>query len=181
MAAIFTNLFIIHCIKTRRLGACLGNLCLIALSALGLGLIISQNEMLFNAVKWLGAGYLAFLGIQIIRKPAHLSEDLTAAAPQKKSFWISSFLIAISNPKGLIYFGALFPQFISYKEPIGLQFFMLIAIFLAIDLAWMFVYAAAGNKIMQWLKKPEHQRLFNYISGAVLIAAGLAMALSGKN
>lgn len=163
------------------LGACLGNLCLIALSALGLGLIISQNEILFNAIKWLGAGYLAFLGIQIIRKPSHFSEDIAAVTPVKKSFWMSSFFIAVSNPKGLIYFGALLPQFISYEEPIGLQFFILITIILAIDLAWMFAYAAAGNKIMQWLKKPEHQRLFNYISGAVLIAVGLAMALSGKN
>src|SRR5688500_7260540 len=51
------------------MGASLGNLCLVALSALGLGLIISSNDVLFFAIKWLGAIYLIYLGVQMIRRP----------------------------------------------------------------------------------------------------------------
>jgi len=162
------------------IGACGGNLLLLGLSALGLGLIVSQNDVLFNVVKWAGAGYLAFLGIQIIRKPVvHEQLDVTKIT-STKSVFLNSFLIAISNPKGLIYFGALFPQFISYEKPIGSQFLILTVIFLLIDLIWMFAYAIAGSNIMRWLKSPKHQIWFNTVSGLVLIIAAIFMALSGK-
>lgn len=162
------------------LGACSGNLALVILSALGLGLIVSQNDVLFNMVKWVGAAYLALLGWQIIRKPI-VHDQLKAAEPvsSQRVLW-NSFVIAISNPKGLIYFGALFPQFISYQNPIAPQFLLLTITFLVTDLIWMFVYAIAGNKIMQWLKNPKHHMWFNTMSGLVLIIAALFMAFSGK-
>ena len=162
------------------LGACAGNLLLVSLSTLGLGLIISQNDLLFNIVKWGGAGYLAFLGVQIIRKPVVHEQLKTTQVTSAKSILLNSFFIAISNPKGLIYFGALFPQFISYQKPIAIQFLILTVTFLIMDLIWMFIYAIAGNKIMHWLKSPKHQMWFNTLSGLVLIVAALFMALSGK-
>lgn len=163
------------------IGASTGNLCLVALSALGLGLIISQNDLLFNMVKWGGAGYLAFLGLQIMRNStAKEPSETTIRLDSMKSVWWNSFFIAISNPKGLIYFGALFPQFINYQQPLAQQFLVLTLTFLVMDLFWMFAYAIAGNSIMRWLRTPKHQTIFNTISGSVLIAAGIFMALSGK-
>ena len=162
------------------LGACGGNLVLVALSAFGLGLIVSQNDTLFNIVKWGGAAYLAFLGVQIIRKPVTTDVSHASQITSTRSVVLNSFLIAISNPKGIIYFGALFPQFISYQQPIGFQFFILTITFLITDLIWMFAYAIAGNKIMQWLKSPKHQLWFNTLSGLVLIIAALFMAFAGK-
>ncbi|RYY04937.1 MAG: LysE family translocator [Gammaproteobacteria bacterium] len=163
------------------LGACAGNLVLVALSALGLGLIVSQNDLLFNIVKWGGAGYLAFLGVQIIRTPINIGQvETDTKIYSAKSVGWNSFFIAISNPKGLIYFGALFPQFINYHQPLVPQFLVLTLTFLITDFLWMFAYAIAGNKIMRWLKAPKHQLWFNTISGLILIAAGIFMALSGK-
>jgi threonine/homoserine/homoserine lactone efflux protein len=164
------------------LGASIGNLFLVVLSALGLGLIVSQNDVLFNIVKWGGAGYLAFLGWQIIRSPIHREEiKLNTKIASTASVYWNSFFIAVSNPKGLIYFGALFPQFIAYQQPLVPQFLILTITFLITDFIWMFAYAIAGNKIMRWLKTPKHQIWFNTLSGLVLIAAGLFMALSGKS
>jgi len=163
------------------IGASVGNLVLVALSAIGLGFIISQNPVLFNLLKWFGAAYLVFLGVQIIRSPlTHETAPAVSVNSSAKSIGWSSFFIAISNPKGLIYFGALFPQFINYHQPLALQFLVLTITFLITDLMWMFIYALAGNKIMRWLKAPKHQQLFNYISGFILIAAGIFMAFSGN-
>lgn len=163
------------------LGASAGNLCLVLVSALGLGLLISQNEILFNAIKWGGATYLVFLGVQIMRTSIAVEQKLASSnLDSAKTLWWNSFFIAISNPKGLIYFGALFPQFIAYQEPLTPQFLILTLTFLVIDLMWMFIYAIAGNSIMRWLKAPKHQTGFNALSGLVLIAAGIFMALSGK-
>lgn len=164
------------------LGASLGNLCLVGLCALGLGLVVNNNDFLFNTLKWLGALYLMILGIQLIRQPMAACDTVSNNTTNKNpSLWLSSFIIAISNPKGLIYFGALFPQFINYNQPLVSQFGLLTLIFLSTDLLWMLAYAAAGQKIMGWLKKPAHQNLFNIISGAILIAAGLLMAFTGKS
>jgi len=163
------------------MGASLGNLCLVALSALGMGLLISQNDGLFTLVKWSGAAYLVWLGVQIIRTPIKPDVPGKEIGPgSAKSVWWNSFFIAISNPKGLIYFGALFPQFISYQQPVAIQFFILTITFLLTDLLWMFIYAIAGNRIMRWLKAPEHQHIFNRVSGLVLIIASIFLAFSGK-
>lgn len=163
------------------IGASLGNLVLLGLSALGLGLLVSQNDFLFNSLKWFGAAYLVFLGVQIIRTPVSIENpNQPVAVASTKSIGWSSFVIAISNPKGLIYFGALFPQFINYQQPLALQFFILTVTFLITDLMWMVAYAMAGNKIMGWLKTPKHQTLFNSASGLILMAAGVFMAFSGN-
>lgn len=162
------------------LGATAGNLCLVLLSALGLGLVVSQNALLFNLIKWIGAAYLVYMGVQMIRAPLYQSDVQTAVGPSSAAaVWRSSFFIALSNPKGLIYFGALFPQFIAYDQPLTAQFLILTLTFLATDLIWMFAYALAGNHIMRWLRTPKHQTLFNTCSGLTLIAVGIFMALSG--
>ncbi len=161
------------------IGASLGNVVLVCLSALGLGLLISQNAFLFNTLKWFGAAYLVFLGVQIIRTPT-VKQNVQAPAALASATLIgwSLFLIAVTNPKSLLYFGVLFPQFINYHQPLALQFVVLTVTFLITDLIWMMVYALAGKKIMDWLKTPKHQRWFNSISGLVLIAAGIFMALT---
>jgi homoserine/homoserine lactone efflux protein len=167
---------------TGMLGGSAGNLVLMLLSALGLGLLVSQNDTLFNLVKWAGAAYLVYLGWQIMRSPiTHATDELNLAPATGQAIFISSFFIAISNPKGLIYFGALFPQFVDYQQPLFMQFFILTCIFLLTDLIWMFIYAAAGSSIMRWMNEPRHHYYFNIISGLVLMAAGILLAFSDKS
>jgi homoserine/homoserine lactone efflux protein len=158
-------------------GATLGNLMLVFLSALGLGLLVEQAEWIFHTIKWIGAAYLVYLGIQLLRaKP--LSMNMEAHTIRRQQLLSRSFLIAVTNPKGLIYFGALFPQFIDIHQAMPPQFAQLTIIFLIMDLMWMCIYALGGRSIMRWLKSPEHQRWFNWISGGVLILAGTALAFS---
>ncbi len=158
-------------------GASAGNLVLMLLSALGLGLLVEQAEWIFHAIKWIGAAYLVYLGVQLWRTPLQAME-VAARDIRSQHLFSKAFLVAVTNPKGLVYFGALFPQFIDIQQSMSPQFALLTVIFLVIDLIWMAIYALGGRSIMRWLRSPEHQRWFNWISGSVLIIAGVALALS---
>lgn len=159
------------------LGASVGNLVLMLLSALGLGLLVEQAEWIFHTIKWIGAAYLIYLGIQLaLASP--LSVDMSARQIRSSQLFGKAFIVAVTNPKGLIYFGALFPQFIDIQRSMPPQFVLLTVIFLAMDFVWMSIYAIGGRGIMHWLKSPEHQRWFNWISGGALILAGAALAFT---
>lgn len=158
-------------------GATLGNLVLVLLSALGLGLLVEQAAWIFHGIKWIGAAYLVYLGLQLVR--ASPITTSTAVAPvHHHHLFRRAFIIAVTNPKGLIYFGALFPQFINVHHNLAPQFALLTVIFVLMDLVWMGVYALGGRSIMYWLKTPKNQRWFNWASGGLLIAAGIALAFS---
>jgi homoserine/homoserine lactone efflux protein len=158
-------------------GACLGNLVLVTISALGLGLLAEHAEWVFHAVKWIGAAYLVYLGIQLLQAKLSRLDNQTLEV-RGQHLLGKGFVIAVTNPKGLIYFGALFPQFIDITQPMPPQFIHLTCIFIFMDFLLMCVYALGGRSIMHWLKSPEHQRWFNWISGGVLILAGTLLAFS---
>jgi len=159
------------------LGASLGNLLLMLLSALGLSLLVAEAAWIFNLIKWLGAAYLVYLGVILFLAPVDTPLD---QQPVKIShhLFLKGFLISTTNPKGLIYFGALFPQFINVHQPMVAQFSVLTLVFLALDFVWMSVYALAGKQIMRWLSAPKHQRWFNRAAGTALIGAGGALSLT---
>ncbi|HSC67881.1 MAG TPA: LysE family translocator [Cellvibrio sp.] len=159
------------------LGASAGNMVLMLLSALGLGLLVEQAEWIFHLIKWIGAAYLVYLGIKLVNAPP-LAIDTDAQAIRGSHLFRKSFLVAVTNPKGLIYFGALMPPFIDINRAMPPQFALLTIIFLAMDLLWMAIYALGGRGIMRWLKTPQHQRWFNWISGGALILAGGALAVA---
>lgn len=157
-------------------GATLGNLLLMLLSALGLGFVVEQAEWIFHGIKWIGAAYLVYLGIELMRATP-LAVELAANTIRRQQLFRRALMIAVTNPKGLIYFGALFPQFIDIQQSLPPQFALLTVIFVVMDFIWMSIYALGGRSIVHWLKTPEHQRWFNWISGGLLIAAGVALAL----
>ena len=159
-------------------GASVGNLVLMLLSVLGLGLVLSRADWLFDLIKWIGAAYLAFLGWQLFVKPVSVSTDPnTRFTTSAWVLFVQSVGIATSNPKGVIYFGALFPQFIAPDRPLVPQFALLTVIFLLMDLVWMLAYAVGGREILRWLKTPRHHRWFNRLSGSALIVAGVFLLL----
>lgn len=160
------------------IGASLGNLVLMLLSALGLSWIVGKFPTVFTWIQWGGAGYLVWLGIQALRN-ARATIQGAAATPSRNHFR-DALIIAISNPKGLLYFGALMPQFVQYDQPLAVQFAKLSAIFLAIDLVWMWLYAYAGQRIMAFISSDNHQLWFNRFTALLLIAVGLVVGLSGS-
>jgi threonine/homoserine/homoserine lactone efflux protein len=145
------------------------------LSALGLGTALAASETLFAALKWLGAAYLAYLGITALFSTAtEITVAGGAQAATRPRLFAQGFLVGASNPKALLFFGALFPQFINPAAPQMPQFLVLGLTFVFFELTWLTVYALSASKAKRWLQQPRRARLFNRATGVVfLVAAGL--------
>lgn len=158
-------------------GATVGNLLLITLSLIGMALILKNFPVLFRTLQWAGAAYLIWLGIKMYRQPIaedSLSGRIVRATPL--ALFFKSLGVAASNPKGLVYFGAFFPQFISPEYSLADQLLMIISVFLLIDVTWMLIYAQGGSVVVGWLRSPHQRRGFNRVTGGALMGAGILMA-----
>jgi len=148
---------------------------IMALSALGLGAALAASDILFTALKWLGAAYLAYLGISsIISSTSEIAVSGAVESSTRRRLFAQGFLVGASNPKALLFFGALFPQFIIPSEPHLAQFLLLGVTFVFFELLWLTIYALSASRAKSWLQQPRRAKLFNRITGVVfLVAAGL--------
>jgi threonine/homoserine/homoserine lactone efflux protein len=157
------------------LGSTTAIVSIMALSALGLSATLAASELLFTALKWLGAAYLAYLGFaSLFSSASEIVVFSGAGSSAPRRLFAQGFLVGASNPKALLFFGALFPQFISPGAPPVPQFLLLGATFVFFELLWLSIYALSASKARRWLQQPRRARLFNRAAGAVfLVAAGL--------
>lgn len=154
---------------------------LMALSALGLGTLLAASETWFTALKWAGAAYLAYLGVCALLAPGTDIRVQGGAVAGGRRLFAQGFLVGLSNPKALLFFGALFPQFLNPAAPQVPQFLVLGATFVFFELGWLMVYALTASRAQGWLQQPQRARQFNRLTGAVfLLAAGL-LATSKRN
>ena len=138
-------------------GAVLSDFVLIGAVALGLGALLAASEFWFSVVKWIGVGYLAFLGIMLLRSRGTLNETLhgtiEAGAASVRSIFLKSFLVAVTNPKGYLFFSAFLPQFVVPASPQIPQYVALALVFATIDFMVMFGYAMLGSQAVRILKE----------------------------
>lgn len=156
-------------------GAVLSDFVLIGAVALGLGALLAASEFWFTVVKWLGAGYLAFLGIMLLRSKGKIqvANEAGGAAPvSSAAIFLKSFLVAVTNPKGYLFFTAFLPQFIDPAAPQASQYAMLALVFAAVDFTVMFGYALLGAKAAAFLKRSGAVWLDRLCGGALLALAG---------
>ncbi|MFC0267925.1 LysE family translocator, partial [Kushneria aurantia] len=90
------------------------------------------------------------------------------------------FTVGISNPKDLLFFGALFPNFIDLGQPQWSQFAILALTWVTVDLAAMTTYASVGSTVSRWFGTPRRVRVFNRTTGGLFVAAGGALATSHR-
>ncbi len=158
------------------IGAVLSDAVLISAVAIGLGALLAASEFWFSALKWVGAAYLAFLGIMMLRSKGSIDAALQASANPSKgsafSIGLKSFMVAVTNPKGYLFFSAFLPQFIDPSAPQMQQYIVLGAIFAALDFMIMFGYAAFGSQAVLVLKSEGAKWLERACGGALLALAG---------
>jgi threonine/homoserine/homoserine lactone efflux protein len=145
-------------------------------SAAGLGALLTTSPWLFAAMTYLGAAYLIYLGIRTWRAPA-VTPAMVRAQGGLSAFarFRNGFLVALSNPKAVIFFAALFPQFMDPHRPQWPQLVILTVSFYAIEACWQFGYASGGAKLSGWLQSPRHVRLVNRLSGGAFVCAGMIL------
>lgn len=157
-------------------GAVLSDFVLIGAVGVGLGALLAASEFWFSVVKWIGVGYLAFLGVVLLRSKRTLNDSLRnapAGGPgSARAIFLKSFLVAVTNPKGYLFFSAFLPQFIAPAAPQVAQYAILALIFSAIDLLVMLGYAMLGAQAVRFLKQSGAFWLDRICGGALLTLAG---------
>jgi threonine/homoserine/homoserine lactone efflux protein len=161
-------------------GAVLSDVVLIGAVALGLGALLTASEFWFGVVKWVGVCYLVFLGIMLLRSRGMLDGALGSTeengAASARSIFLKSFLVAVTNPKGYLFFSAFLPQFIDPAAPQIQQYAVLALVFAGIDFIVMFGYALLGAQTVRVLRKSGALWLDRICGGALLtLAASLAL------
>lgn len=160
-------------------GAMLSDLVLIVAVALGLGALLMASAFWFSAVKWLGAAYLAYVGIRLLMSKGAL--DVAAAhdghaSGRNASIFAKSFLTAVTNPKGYLFFSAFLPQFLDPSAPLAPQYVALAVTFALLDGVVMFGYALLGARAVRLLKRAGALWL-ERTCGAMLLALAGSLAL----
>ncbi len=149
-------------------------------AALGMATVMLEYPAAFAVFKYVGGGYLAWLGIQMWRSRGRmaLGAEMDACRPGTPFALMSQgFVTAIANPKGWAFMVSLLPPFISIEHAIAPQLSTLVVIILMTELICMTLYATGGRSLRHFLEKSGNVRILNRISGTLMIGVGIWLAL----
>ena len=158
-----------------------GNAFYFLLSATGLGALLLASHNLFIGVKWLGAAYLLFLGIKtLVDRGATRNGEADNTSPDGSGLRIllRGFAVQSANPKALVFFTALLPQFINPNVPVALQLLILGVSSLFVEFVVLAGYGILAGRASAFAGWPRFARATNRVSGGLLIAAGAGLALA---
>lgn len=157
---------------------------IVAAVALGLGIVVAQSVVLFTVIKLVGAFYIIYLGIQAIRHRKNGAIDAVANGPRRSSVRMlgEGFLVGISNPKLLVFFVAVLPQFVNFHAgAIPLQMLVLGVVFFAIALLSDSTWALLAGMARNWFaSSPKRSERLSATGGVMLIGLGGVLALTGN-
>ena len=159
------------------LGACMGNAALLACIAFGLSWILKASAEIFDYLRWVGAIYLVWLGIQAWR---HADSGDAAPEPGGHVHAWRGFIIALTNPKSIAFFTAFLPQFIDPLLPIERQLLVMCVVSVLLGGLMDSGWAIAAGLGRSWFIKPKRKALLNRISGVVLIGGGIWLSLARR-
>lgn len=164
------------------LGGISGFLVLIAASLAGLGALLAASEQAFLALKLVGAAYLIYLGIRLWRAPPPSIADAPglarAGSGRPVRTFRQGFLVAVSNPKALMFFAAFLPQFMVPGLSWWTQFLVLGGTFAVVELLYEAMIAGLARRIAPWLTRAG--RWFNRVTGSTFIGVGGLLATANR-
>jgi threonine/homoserine/homoserine lactone efflux protein len=162
-------------------GVALGDSVAITLSLIGLGTLLAASAFWFTIIKWMGGLYLIYLGFRLLRgatKPMQLQARQTRQ-PSPRKLFTNAFIVTALNPKSIVFFIALLPQFISAAHPAAPQLWILGISFVVLATIGATSYALFAASIRRFLASPRAQKGYSYIGGGLLCGAGV-WALTAK-
>ena len=158
-------------------GAQAGLAIVIGIVAVGLASLMATMGYWFDWVRFAGAAYLVWLGIKLIRSPVEGISVDEKPAPPRGGFFLQGFLVLLSNPKVLIFFGAFIPQFMDMNQPHFPQVALLGVTFMVTAAMTDAVYALLAGRARKFFSA-ERTRFVSRISGGFMIGGGIWLALT---
>ena len=149
--------------------------------AAGLGALLSTSTTAFNVMKFLGAGYLIWLGIQKWRDAPQAIDGDGTAAVKPQGLFTQGLLVNLTNPKAIVFMAALTPQFIDPARTQWLQFVIIGATMCGVDTIVMSGYALLATRLRRWLRNPRAMRAQNRFFGGIFVGAGTLLAASSRS
>jgi threonine/homoserine/homoserine lactone efflux protein len=165
-------------------GGQLGVYAQVAAVAFGIGVLVERSATIFTVIKLAGAVYLAYLGVQAVRHRRSLAEALGTQVAKKTPWRIvrDGFLVGVTNPKVVVFFAAVLPQFVDRAAGrVPLQMLLLGAIFIGIAVISDGSWALAAGTARAWIaRSPRRLELVGGAGGLGMIGIGVSLAVSGR-
>ena len=156
-------------------GIALANAVYFALSATGIAALIIASHQIFNLIKWVGVIYLIYLGAgAILGTAGGLRIKRGDSMPRRKLF-LQGFIVEFANPKALLYFAAILPQFINPANPVLPQILIMGAVTVVIDFTVYTGYAYLAHRLINGGVRPRIVKVINVVSGSALLFAAFKM------
>jgi homoserine/homoserine lactone efflux protein len=152
------------------LGILSANAVYFALSATGIGALLLSSK-LFQAVKWIGAAYLVIYGLRLIFSKEEAVQEMAVTDHKSHHLFFNGFTLQVSNPKAILFFSALLPQFLNPHASIVPQVVILGLSSVVIEFSILLAYGIAGSSLT-----PRYARWTNRVAGGLLIGAGAGIA-----
>ncbi|HAF54956.1 MAG TPA: homoserine/homoserine lactone efflux protein [Thauera sp.] len=148
--------------------------------ALGLGAVLATSEVAFTVIKFVGAGYLVWLGVQKWRAAPEPIGEGEVRAHSRRQLYAQGVLVNLTNPKAIVFIAALVPQFIVPDLPQWPQFAVIGATMVGVDVIVMSLYALLATRFRPLLRNPRLLRMQNRIFGGLFVGAGAMLAASSR-
>jgi homoserine/homoserine lactone efflux protein len=151
----------------------------LALVAIGLGAAVANSILAFNIIKWIGVAYLVYLAVRQWRTATvDLREQIGKSVDgDRLSLLVRGFLVNATNPKGLVFFLAVLPQFVVPTAPLLPQYLAIGATMVAVDLVVMGLYTGLAARLLRWLHTPRQQTVLNRVFSGLFAAAAVVLSL----
>lgn len=161
------------------LGNAIGLVPIIVAVAFGVGAIIAESVVVFTILKFVGAAYIVYLGIQAIRHRRRTAETVAAGVGRKSARRMlgEGFLVGVTNPKTIAFFLAVLPQFVVPTAPLLPQYAAIGATMVIVDLVVMGLYTGLAVRLLKWLHTPRQQTIVNRVFSGLFAAAAVVLSL----
>jgi len=148
----------------------------IVLVGVGLGTLFSRSVLAFEVLKWAGAAYLIWLGIQQWRAAGSLDLNTFAQTQSRGKLFKRAVFVNLTNPKSIVFLAALFPQFIVPHQRQIMQYVVLGLTTVVVDIIVMIGYATLATRIAAWIKGPRQMKALNKVFGSLFMLVGALLA-----
>ena len=149
-----------------------------SIAVTGLGIVLTTSTTLFMIIKYIGVVYLIYIGIKLFKTPFHIESNESALQTQvsKKRLFSEGFIVAASNPKALVFFTALFPQFITQGHNTLMHYTLLVFVLGIIAFVCMMIYSVSAYLIKDLFNKTSLAQYFGKLVGSLFVSLGISLA-----